>query len=202
MRRAVRALLAGDHRRSACCASCSRPLLTWAAHSSVATVLLIMSLAYSNFITPAAALALVLGANLGSAINPLLEGGSRERSGELPAAGRQSDQPRRRRRRWCCRSCSRSPTLFTHAAARPGQDDGRVPHRVQCRAGARLHLPAGSAGMAADAAVARAAQAPPTHRRRAISTRPRSIRRRWRWPTPRARRCTWAISSRRCCGRS
>jgi phosphate:Na+ symporter len=52
-------------------------VLTWAAHSSVATVLLIMSLAYSTFIAPAAALALVLGANLGSAINPLLEGGRR-----------------------------------------------------------------------------------------------------------------------------
>src|SRR5436190_2156944 len=52
-------------------------LLTWAAHSSVATVLLIMSLAYSAFITPAAALALVLGANLGSAINPVFEGGHR-----------------------------------------------------------------------------------------------------------------------------
>jgi phosphate:Na+ symporter len=51
--------------------------LTWAAHSSVATVLLIMSLAYSNFVTPTAALALVLGANLGSAINPLVEGGHR-----------------------------------------------------------------------------------------------------------------------------
>lgn len=51
--------------------------LTWAAHSSVATVLLIMSLAYSQFVTPAGALALVLGANLGSAINPLLEGGRR-----------------------------------------------------------------------------------------------------------------------------
>lgn len=51
--------------------------LTWAAHSSVATVLLIMSLAYSQFVTPAAALALVLGANLGSAINPLTEGGRR-----------------------------------------------------------------------------------------------------------------------------
>ena len=49
-------------------------VLTWAAHSSVATVLLIMSLAYSHFVTPAAALALVLGANLGSAINPVLEG--------------------------------------------------------------------------------------------------------------------------------
>lgn len=49
-------------------------VLTWAAHSSVATILLTMSLAYSNFVTPAAALALVLGANLGSALNPLVEG--------------------------------------------------------------------------------------------------------------------------------
>jgi phosphate:Na+ symporter len=48
--------------------------LTWAAHSSVAVVLLVMSLAYSHFVTGEAALALVLGANLGSAINPLLEG--------------------------------------------------------------------------------------------------------------------------------
>jgi len=51
--------------------------LTWAAHSSVAIVLLIMSLAYSQFVAPAAALALVLGANLGSAINPLIEGVAR-----------------------------------------------------------------------------------------------------------------------------
>jgi phosphate:Na+ symporter len=51
--------------------------LTWVAHSSVATVLLVMSLAYSQFITPQAALALVLGANLGSAVNPLLESGRR-----------------------------------------------------------------------------------------------------------------------------
>jgi phosphate:Na+ symporter len=50
--------------------------LTWAAHSSVAVVLLIMSLAYSHFVTADAALALVLGANLGSAVNPLLEGGT------------------------------------------------------------------------------------------------------------------------------
>jgi phosphate:Na+ symporter len=50
--------------------------LTWAAHSSAAVVLLVMSLAYSHFVMPATALALVLGANLGSAINPLLEGSS------------------------------------------------------------------------------------------------------------------------------
>jgi phosphate:Na+ symporter len=53
-------------------------VLTWAAHSSVATVLLTMSLAFSQFVTPAAALALVLGANLGSAINPVLEGARRD----------------------------------------------------------------------------------------------------------------------------
>jgi phosphate:Na+ symporter len=51
-------------------------VLTWIAHSSVTVLLLIMSLAYSNFITPVAALALALGANLGSAINPVIEGGS------------------------------------------------------------------------------------------------------------------------------
>jgi len=52
--------------------------LTWAAHSSVAIVLLVMSLAFSQFVTAQAALALVLGANLGSAINPLLEAARRE----------------------------------------------------------------------------------------------------------------------------
>ena len=48
-------------------------VLTWAAHSSVAVVLLVMSLATAHFVTPVAALALVLGANLGSAINPFIE---------------------------------------------------------------------------------------------------------------------------------
>ena len=53
-------------------------VITWAVHSSVATVLLIMSLAYAHFISPFAALALVLGANLGSAINPVFEGARRD----------------------------------------------------------------------------------------------------------------------------
>ena len=53
-------------------------IVTWAVHSSVASVLLVMSLAYSHFISPSAALALVLGANLGSAINPLFEGARRD----------------------------------------------------------------------------------------------------------------------------
>jgi phosphate:Na+ symporter len=51
--------------------------LTCAAHSSIAIMLLVMSLTYSNFITPFAALAFVLGANLGSALNPVLEAGRR-----------------------------------------------------------------------------------------------------------------------------
>jgi phosphate:Na+ symporter len=53
-------------------------IVTWVVHSSVASVLLVMSLAYAHFISPYAALALVLGANLGSAINPLVEGARRD----------------------------------------------------------------------------------------------------------------------------
>jgi phosphate:Na+ symporter len=53
-------------------------IVTWIVHSSVASVLLIMSLAYAHFVSPYASLALVLGANLGSAINPVLEGARRD----------------------------------------------------------------------------------------------------------------------------
>ena len=48
--------------------------LAWASHSSVAVVILIMSLAHHGLAQPALAYALVLGANLGTAINPVLEG--------------------------------------------------------------------------------------------------------------------------------
>jgi phosphate:Na+ symporter len=50
--------------------------LTWACHSSVAVVLLIASLAASGVISPASSLALVLGANLGGTLPPLVEAGS------------------------------------------------------------------------------------------------------------------------------
>jgi phosphate:Na+ symporter len=73
---AVRALLAAITTDPVLCVVIAAAL-TWAAHSSVAVVLLVMSLAYSHFVTEPAALALVLGANLGSAINPLLEAGVR-----------------------------------------------------------------------------------------------------------------------------
>ena len=58
--------------------------LTWAAHSSVAVVLLVMSFAAKGVVPPHAAFALVLGANLGTAINPLLEGAA----GDDPVARR------------------------------------------------------------------------------------------------------------------
>ncbi len=50
--------------------------LTWAAHSSVAVVLLVMSLSAQGLIDPYQAFALTLGANLGTAINPVVEGRS------------------------------------------------------------------------------------------------------------------------------
>lgn len=49
--------------------------LTWAAHSSVAVVLLVMAFASQGVIPPHAGFALVLGANLGTALNPLIESG-------------------------------------------------------------------------------------------------------------------------------
>jgi phosphate:Na+ symporter len=51
-------------------------LLTWAAYSSVAVVLLVMSLAAATIVTPAAAVALVLGANLGNVIPQYLAAGA------------------------------------------------------------------------------------------------------------------------------
>jgi len=71
----VRALLAAITAEPVLCVLIAAAL-TWAAHSSAAVVLLVMSLAYSHFVAPVAALALVLGANLGSAVNPVIEGAS------------------------------------------------------------------------------------------------------------------------------
>jgi phosphate:Na+ symporter len=47
--------------------------ITWAAHSSVAVVLVVMSLGAARLVSPEAVLAMVLGANVGSALNPLIE---------------------------------------------------------------------------------------------------------------------------------
>ncbi|RBP15751.1 phosphate:Na+ symporter [Roseiarcus fermentans] len=58
-------------------------LLAWAAHSSVAVALLVMSFTEKGVVPLDAALALMIGANIGTALNPLLEGA---RGGD--AAGR------------------------------------------------------------------------------------------------------------------
>ncbi|OZI19526.1 Na/Pi cotransporter [Bordetella genomosp. 9] len=58
--------------------------LTWAAHSSVAVVVLLMSMASHHLVSPEAAYAMVLGANLGTAVNPMIEGVT----GDDPAARR------------------------------------------------------------------------------------------------------------------
>lgn len=51
--------------------------IAWAAHSSIAGVLFVATLAGSGAVAPDAALAMVAGANLGSALNPLLQSGGR-----------------------------------------------------------------------------------------------------------------------------
>jgi phosphate:Na+ symporter len=51
-------------------------LVTWMAHSSVAVVLIVMSFAAKGIVPLSAALALVVGANFGTALNPFFEGSS------------------------------------------------------------------------------------------------------------------------------
>jgi phosphate:Na+ symporter len=58
-------------------------LLTWAAYSSVAVVLLVMTLAAQHIVPPAAALALVLGANLGNVIPQYLAAGNNTAARQL-----------------------------------------------------------------------------------------------------------------------
>lgn len=62
-------------------------LLTWAAHSSVAVVLFIMAMAAAGHVALPAALAMVLGANLGSALNPAIEAVGEEPAKLRLAAG-------------------------------------------------------------------------------------------------------------------
>jgi phosphate:Na+ symporter len=62
-------------------------VLTWAAHSSVAVLLMIVPLASTGVVPPVAALALVLGANLGSAVSPVLEAGGPSAAGKRLPVG-------------------------------------------------------------------------------------------------------------------
>jgi phosphate:Na+ symporter len=72
---ALRAILTALHEQPVLLALIGAAL-TWACHSSVAVVLLIVSLVSSQVIAPGPALALVLGANLGATLPPLIEAGS------------------------------------------------------------------------------------------------------------------------------
>ncbi|MCK8784709.1 Na/Pi cotransporter family protein [Roseomonas sp. NAR14] len=63
-------------------------VLAWAVHSSVAAVLFVATLAGAGAISPEATVAMVAGANLGSAFNPLLEGRSQ---GGSQKDGREGD---------------------------------------------------------------------------------------------------------------
>lgn len=58
--------------------------LTFAAHSSVAVMLMIVPLAAAGVVTPVAAFALVLGANLGSTLPPVLAAGGDPAARRLP----------------------------------------------------------------------------------------------------------------------
>jgi phosphate:Na+ symporter len=58
-------------------------LLTWAAYSSVAVVLLVMTLAGQHIVTPEAGLAMVLGANLGNVIPQYLAAGANNEAKRL-----------------------------------------------------------------------------------------------------------------------
>ena len=64
-------MLLGDLAGSPLLAFLLAALLTWLAHSSLAIVLLVMSLAGNHLVDPALAMALVLGANVGGAIGPV-----------------------------------------------------------------------------------------------------------------------------------
>ena len=103
--------------------------LTWAAHSSVAVVLLVMSFAAKGAVPPDAAFALVLGANLGTAINPVLEGVS----GDDPVARRLPLGNLLNRALGCVVALvlPTARSLAGAARARPGAGRRRLPHRLQ-----------------------------------------------------------------------
>ncbi len=87
--------------------------MTWAAHSSVAVVLVVMSLGAAHLVSPTAVLAMVLGANVGSALNPLIETGIRSRTrssatSRTPRASRRTFTPHST---YCSQSFSSAPSI-------------------------------------------------------------------------------------------
>ena len=196
---AVRALLASITNDPILCIIIAAAL-TWAAHSSVAVVLLVMSLAFSQFVTPEAALALVLGANLGSAINPLIEGGVRgdPASRRLPVGN----------------LLNRLVGIliavpFLHPIAQElsawQPDAAKMTAEFHMLFNVALAAISSARSMpwpGSWCACCRRRSGRTTLRCRVISTTPRWKTRRWRSPMRRARRCAWATPSRPCCATS
>jgi phosphate:Na+ symporter len=170
-------------------------VFTWAAHSSAAVVLLVMSLAYSHFVSPVAALALVLGANVGSAINPLLEGSRASLASRRLPVGNMFNrlvgvalvlpflQP--------------IADIFTGLIRIPPA--WRPTFTPSSTSSWRRH--SSSFLMASQSCwcgYCPNRKSSPIHQCRFTSTRRQSAPRQWRWPALLARRCTWAMWSRPC----
>ena len=114
--------------------------LTWAVHSSVAVVLLIMSMAAKGIVPLDAAFAFVLGANLGTAINPILEGAS----GSDPASRRVPVGNFLIRGVWSSAGpCSPATDVAMDCRHRAGQrsSSGQLPSFIQSAAGCHFLPP-------------------------------------------------------------
>jgi Na/Pi-cotransporter len=176
-------------------------VMTWAAHSSVATMLLIMSLAAQGVVPPDAAFALVLGANLGSALNPLLEG----------AAGSDRRQNGRRSAIWSTElsvsclgwHCSTGSGAGWLRSSRTLAGPSPISTPDLISSWRRYFCRCCNPSPGCWCGCCRPARCRPIRPGRSISTVPHTRPRRSPWPLRRAKRCAWPMCSRRCCaGRS
>jgi phosphate:Na+ symporter len=109
---------------------------TWFVHSSLSSVLLVMSFASTGIIEPKLGLALIIGANIGGAIAPLLRPVD-DRRRCTPRPSRQPDHACRDRR-WIAVLPRAHPPLAGVHRSRTGAAAGEFPHRVQRGGGHRL----------------------------------------------------------------
>ena len=171
-------------------------LLTWAMHSSIAAVLVIATLAQAGLVTPVAALAMVLGANLGSALNPLVNALSGE-----PAAIRLPLGNLINRLTGCALALpllAEIRGLLAGVAPGPGRTVVLF-HLAFNVALAALFMPALPAlASLLERRAARPAAVRTIPRRRAISTGAHWPHRPSPSPMRRGRPCGWPMSSRAC----
>ena len=167
-------------------------LLTWLAHSSLAVVLLVMSLASNHLVDPGLAIALVLGANIGGAVAPV-----------VITAGSTAPARRAQLGNLLMRLVVALPLLLVLPELagvlglgdrRSGAPGGRRPYGLQSARGGRHAAAARSRGPALQPASCPTSRSRRTPGCRAIWTRTPSTRRPRRWPAPPARRSAWATS--------